>query len=120
MIVGEILFVLQKHGIFFGLGVKIRPIYYSLQRRNCHWPQTPEGGDISLDITSGYLQWLDLKAYLSTVTKGNSEDKILYLHVTQPLQIAAVMHMCRVVVPNHKDAKALVCLLACVAFALVW
>jgi len=39
-----------------------------------------------LAICSGWL----LKTYLSTVTKRNSEDKTFYLHVTQPLQIAAV------------------------------
>ena len=39
-----------------------------------------------LAICSGWL----LKLLLSTVTKRSSEDKALYLHFTQPLQIAAV------------------------------
>src|SRR5690606_15695471 len=39
-----------------------------------------------LAICSGWL----LKTYLSTVTKRNSEDKTLYLHLIQPLQIAFV------------------------------
>jgi hypothetical protein len=43
-----------------------------------------------LAICSGWL----LKAYLSTVTKRNSEDKTLYLHFTQPLQIAFVGSRC--------------------------
>jgi len=45
----------------------------------------------ALAITFGYLQWLVLKTYLSPVTERNSEDKTLYLHFTQPLQIAAVV-----------------------------
>jgi hypothetical protein len=43
-----------------------------------------------LPTTCGYLQWLDLKTYLSTVTKRINEDKTLFLHITQPLQIAFV------------------------------
>jgi hypothetical protein len=43
-----------------------------------------------LAICSGWL----LKTYLSTVTKRNSEDKTLYLHFTQPLQIAFVGRSC--------------------------
>jgi hypothetical protein len=46
---------------------------------------------MNLRTTFGYLQWLALKTYLSTVTKRNNEDKTLYLHVTQPLQIAFVV-----------------------------
>jgi hypothetical protein len=45
---------------------------------------------IGLPLTFGYLQWRLLKMSLSTVTKRSNEDKTLYLHVNQPLQIAFV------------------------------
>lgn len=49
-----------------------------------------------------YNVWLfavaGFETYLSTMTKRYSEDKTLYLHVTQPLQIAAVV--VRFVIPN--------------------
>ena len=46
---------------------------------------------IDLQLTIGYNQWRLLKTLLSTVTKRNSEDKTLYLHVNQPLVMAAVV-----------------------------